>query len=174
MLWSDEAKIKEAWCILGGHALVRWDQDKWVWLRGAPWCLAWSGPGLPQWMHSPNSEEQRWECDDIWGCMSAKSAIYRWHHECLWVYQTTSWQSWKLGRRGILQQNDQNEKFENYDMAKYAAWFEHYRTPLGRLKETCRATRPLQQRAAGGKKVSEEWQNISSRICASLLFTLYK
>ena len=27
----------------------------------------------------------------IWGSMSAKGDIYRWHHECLWMYHNTVW-----------------------------------------------------------------------------------
>ena len=57
---------KEAWWVLEAHSLVRWDQDKFVQLRWGPACLAWTWPGLPQWIHRPGSEAWRWECDVYW------------------------------------------------------------------------------------------------------------
>src|SRR4029434_8417883 len=43
-------------------------------------------------LHSPDSEAWMWECADM-GLHERKKCwgddIYRWHHECLWIYPNT-------------------------------------------------------------------------------------
>ncbi len=86
ILWSDETKI---------------DQDQDVWRE--------SGPDYySEWMHSPNSEVQRWECDDMvlheskrcWGDDIDGTMNAYWYTKILSDKVTPSLQ--KLGRRGIF------------------------------------------------------------------------
>lgn len=125
----------------------------------------------------------------IWGCMSVKHVgydIYRWHYECLWIYQNTSWQDDsvnKLGRRGICQHDNDpkpntaktmqvflsKEKSENY--AKYVAWLASSRTNLGLLKREVEPHNPSSKEQLE-KVISEEWLNISPEICTVLVSSM--
>lgn len=67
---------KEAWWMLAAHSLMRQKQNKLVWIRWGPTCLAWTWPGLPQWLDTADCGTWGMECVDvrlIWCSMSAKS-----------------------------------------------------------------------------------------------------
>lgn len=143
----------------------------------APVCFLWTWP-----IHS--AEVGAWWYGP--GRVQKGDNIYRRHRQCLNAGWQDDFRLLKLGRRWIFQHKKdpqssaritqeflKKENVKKNKTQKTITWpsispaFSQIKKPLGCFrKRKGEAAHPLHQRRAGGKKrVSEEWQNISSEIC---------